>query len=801
MKPAIRTLLLLLLLFAGSGCSALIYEVTWYQELQLAIGSTSVSLGILLATFMGGLALGSLVLPRLNLRRFHPFCVFAAIEAGVAVLGILVTSTMPLIVRLYVAGAEHGLKGMLFRGFVAAIAMLPSTILMGASLPATVRWIESTKRGVSWWALLYGGNTVGAVTGCLLAGFYLLRVHNMATATYVAAAINLFVAAGGFRLAGVSPQGAGLSESEGAAVFERTIYPLWSIYLGIALSGACALGAEVVFTRVLGILLMATVYAFSIILSVFLAGLAGGAAVSSWLIRKLEPGGALGWSQLLVTSGIAWAAMTIEHDLPDGARILLLSPNPWRMFFFDLAFCAWAILPSALLWGASFPLACAAAVRSPKQDSARVAGTIYAANTLGSIVGALIASIVLIPWLGVQGAQRVILILAGVAGLMVLLSSTRWKTMPLPLAVAIGGIAWMAYTLPAVPPEMIAFGRQAGGLLGLGDVVYVAEGRNSSVAITKFSLPQPGVGISVNGHVEATTDPVDMRLQRMVAHLPGVLHPHPRSVLGIGFGAGVSAGSFTRYPGMRHITVCEIEPVIPPASARFFVRQNYDVYHDPRTQIVYDDARHYLLTTNSTFDIIASDPLDVFAKGTAALYTREYFEVVKRRLNPGGFFSLYVPLYEADDPTVRSELETFFQAFPNATLWSNTRRGKGYDMVFMATLEPLRIDLDEVERRLARPEYAPVLESIRDAGFPSVFDLFGTWSGQKNDVGRWSAGAEINTDANLRLSYLAGWAINSFASDELYSKITQYREDPAEVFTGSPASLDALRDAIRRQAP
>jgi spermidine synthase len=707
---------------------------------------------------------------------------------------------MPLIVRLYVTGAEHGLQGMLFRGFVAGLAMLPSTILMGASLPATVRWIESTRRGVSWWALLYGSNTAGAVSGCLLAGFYLLRVHNMATATYVAAAINLLVAATAFRLAGVSSQHTGFSEPDGAATFDRTPYPLWSIYLGIALSGACALGAEVIFTRVLGILLMATVYAFSIILAVFLTGLAGGAAVSSWLIRKMAPGSALGWCQLLVTSGIAWAAMIIEHDLPGGARILLLSPNPWRMFFFDMAFCAWAILPPAILWGASFPLACAAAVRSPKQDSARVAGTVYAANTLGSIVGALVVSIVLIPWLGVQGAQRVVLSIAGLAGLLVLLSSARSKTMALPLAIAMGGIAWMAYTIPAVPPEMIAFGRRAGSF-GLGHVIYVAEGRNSSVAITKFSLPQPGVGISVNGHVEATTDPVDMRLQRMVAHLPGLAHPHPMSVLGIGFGAGVSAGSFTRYPGMRHITICEIEPVIPPASARFFGPQNYDVYHDPRTQIVYDDARHYLLTTNSTFDIIASDPLDVFAKGTAALYTREYFEVVKRRLNPGGLFSLYVPLYEADEPTVRSELETFFQAFPNATLWSNTRRGKGYDMVFMATLEPLRLNLDEVQQRLARPEYAPVLESLRDTGFPSIFDLFGTWSGQKNDVGRWSSGADINTDANLRLSYLAGLAINSFAADELYRKITQYREDPAGVFTGSPGHLSALRDAIRRQAP
>ena len=158
-----------------------------------------------------------------------------------------------------------------------------------------------------------------------------------------------------------------------------------------------------------------------------------------------------------------------------------------------------------------------------------------------------------------------------------------------------------------------------------------------------------------------------MKLQRMVGHLPAILHPNPRSVLGIGFGAGVSAGTFTRYPGIQKITICEIEPLIPPASTRFFGDADYRVALDPRTHIVFDDARHYLLTTTDKFDIIASDPLDVFIKGTAALYSKEYFESVKSHLNPGGMFTLYVPLYETDEPTIKSELATFFEAFPYGT--------------------------------------------------------------------------------------------------------------------------------------
>src|SRR5262249_37222143 len=261
-----------------------------------------------------------------------------------------------------------------------------------------------------------------------------------------------------------------------------------------------------------------------------------------------------------------------------------------------------------------------------------------------------------------------------------------------------------------------------------------AEGINSSVAISEWS--DGATQIDVNGHVEATNEPYDMRLQRMVGHLPGVLHPNPKRVLGIGFGAGVSAGTFTRYPGIESITICEIEPVIPPTSTRFFAKEDYEVAHNPRTHIVFDDARHYLMTTSDKFDIIASDPLDVFAKGTAALYSKEYFEAVKRHLNPGGIFTLYVPLYESDFRTVKSELETFFAAFPNATVWQNTVNGQGYDMVFMGQADPLKVNLDEVYARLAQPGYAPVMESLREIGLYSPNDLLSTYAGQKSDVGK-----------------------------------------------------------------
>jgi spermidine synthase len=190
----------------------------------------------------------------------------------------------------------------------------------------------------------------------------------------------------------------------------------------------------------------------------------------------------------------------------------------------------------------------------------------------------------------------------------------------------------------------------------------------------------------------------------------------------------------------------------------------------------------------------------VFVKGTAALYSKEYFEAVKSHLNPGGMFSLYVPLYETDEPTIKSELETFFQAFPNATVWANTREGMGYDMVFMGQVEPLKINLDEVQQRLERRDYALVAESLQGVGVNNTTELFATYAGQRSDLGLWTKGAELNRDADLRLSYLAGWGINSSLEDFLYRQMLRYRRPPDNIFTGSAARLRDLYIEMVRES-
>ena len=779
---------LLLILVAASGCAALIYEVVWYQLLPLAIGSTSVSLGILLAAFMGGLCIGSLWLPRVLPQR-HPLQIYAALELGIGVCAILVQFGLPFLNRVYITGAEHGLPGMLLRATLAGICLLPPTILMGASFPVIIRWVERSRTRVNWWGFFYGGNTAGAVLGCLLAGFYLLRIYDMATATYVAAAINLVVAAASLALAANMPDHGAIHP---LTVPARAIASesRWPIYLTIALSGACALAAEVIWTRLLSMLLLGTVYVFSIILAVFLTGLAIGSAAGSSLLKRIDSRAALGWCQILLTVTIAWAAYTIVHILPLWKDNVLVTNNAWRMYGLDLNRCLLALLPATLFWGASFPLACAAAAQLGGEPGI-IAGEVYAANTVGGIAGALLMSLVLIPGIGSQQSQRLLVIASALAGWLILAPLfRRSKVAAVALAASVPLVGFLAWKVDPIPGDLIAYGRRMPINAGNSKILYTAEGRNSSVAISQWY--NGTVYVNVNGHVEATTEPYDMTLQRMVGHLPALLHPDPRSVLGIGFGAGVSAGTFTRYPGIRKITICEIEPVIPPASTKFFAAQNYGVAHNPKTHIVFDDARHYLLTTTEKFDIIASDPLDVFIKGTAALYSREYFEAVKEHLNPGGMFTLYVPLYETDEPTIRSELATFFDAFPNGTLWANLREGQGYDMVFMGQVEPLKIDLDEIQQRFSRPDYAAVRQSLADIEINSPYDLFSTYSGTGSDLQSWTQGALINTDKDLRLSYLAGWGINSDMADRLYREMLKYRHPPTGIFSGSPERVRPL---------
>ena len=361
-EAAQRWLPALLLLFVGSGCAALIYEVVWFQLLQLSIGSSAVSLGVLLGIYMGGMCLGSLLLPKYLKPGQHPLRVYALLELGIGLFGVIVLFAVPIVGRIYTTIAGTGQVSLVLRAVVASICLLPPTLLMGATLPAIARWVETTPKGVSWLGYFYGGNLAGAVAGSLLAGFYLLRVFDMPTATAAAVALNVVVALLAMVIAARTPHTVITAAGDEPVAPAISLEVSRLVYIAIALSGLTALGSEVVWTRMLSLLFGATTYTFSLILAVFLVGLGIGSSVGSSMARNLSnPRTALGLCQLGLCACLAWAAYATGVSLPYWPINPSISTSLSFNFQLDLMRAIWVMLPGAILWGASFPLGLAAA--------------------------------------------------------------------------------------------------------------------------------------------------------------------------------------------------------------------------------------------------------------------------------------------------------------------------------------------------------------------------------------------------------------------------------------------------------
>jgi spermidine synthase len=789
--PATRAVLLLPLaaLFVGSGCAALIYEIVWLQLLQMVVGSSAVSLGLLLGIFLGGMSLGGVLLPRVVSPGRHPLRVYAVLEIGTAVLGIAVLYGMPLADWAYGAVGTGGVVGLVLRACVCAFVLLPPAVLMGATLPAAARWVESTPQGASRLGLFYAGNLAGAVAGCVLAGFYLLRLYDIVVATYAAAGLNVAVAAIALGLAALVPYRAAEAAPAGGTAAAEPLR--WPVYLAAGLSGFTALGAEVIWTRLLSLLFGATVYSFSIILAVFLVGLGlGGAGGSALAGRVARPWAALAGCQGVLAAAIAWAAYQLAATIPYWPIDPRLSPSPWIGFQLDVVRCLWAVLPAALLWGASFPLALAAAA-VPGRDPGRVAGEVYAANTAGAVVGAVGFGVFGLGYLGTWASQVVLMGVAGAAAGAAVLAGRREPAWGPWLGRAGVGVAAAALavgvgrvTIPPTPWELVAWGRGVQVMRGESEPVFIGEGVTASVAVTEKANGERIYHVS--GRPEASTAPQDMRVQRMLGHLPALLHPAPKTALVVGCGAGVTAGSLLTHPSIERVVVCEIEPLVPAEVAPRFAAVNNDLVNDPRVEFVLDDARHYIRTTRETFDVITSDPIHPWLRGAAPLYTAEYFELVKRRLNPGGVVAQWVPLYESTPDVVRSELATFFATFPDGTVWANVVRNGGYDVVMIGQLGPTRVAVPELIKRVDQPDHDRVRESVTGVGFVWLADLLGTYAGRGRDLAPWLEGAQVNRDRDLRLQYLAGLHSTAAGENLTFEALRAYRRYPRDLLEMPP---------------
>jgi spermidine synthase len=651
---------------------------------------------------------------------------------------------------------------------------------------------------VSWLGFFYGGNTFGAVLGCLLAGFYLLRLHDAAVATYTAVAMNVIVAALGLVVARFAAYEPGPERApEGDARPSMSPHaPV--VLLVIGLSGATALGAEVVWTRLMTLNFGGTTYTFSLILAAFLFGIGVGSGFGSVLARfTRDARTALGWAQLAVVAGLAWAAYVLTGALPNWP----VNPSiatPWYNFQFDFFRAVLTAFPCAALWGASFPLALAAAAREG-QDAGRLVGRVYAANTVGAIFGAALTSIVLIGWLGTQTTQRIMMVLAATGALLLLVPV--WGEVRGAMTVGRRGLVrgavitvlalGLGTTVAEPPPLLVGFGRYAPTYLGYDyDFIFVGEGMNSSMAVSE--LPNGVRNYHNAGKVQASSEPQDMRLQRMLGHLTTLVPRQARSVLVIGCGAGVTAGAVSIDPAVEELTIVEIEPLVPEVVSTLFGEHNFDVIENPKTTVVVDDARHYLLTTDKKFDAITSDPFDPWVKGAATLYTEEFWSEVREHLNPGGVVTVFVQLYESNLDAVKSEVATFLQVFPQGLVFANLAYGQGYDVVLLAQNDPEPIDLDAMDAKLLEPQYFPVAESLAEVGFYSAAQLMATFAAKKPELDPWLEDAQINRDRNLRLQYLAGLSANVYEADPIYRDMARYRTFPEGLFTGSAGRMAEL---------
>ena len=848
----------LLLLFFGSGFAALVYEIVWLQLLELIIGSSGVSLGVLLGAFMGGMCLGSLLLPRLISCSYHPLRVYALLEITIGLFGILVLYGTPVVADLCTNLLGPGIFS---RALIAAVCLVIPASLMGATLPVVARCVEATPEGISWMGFFYGGNIAGSVFGCLLAGFYLLRLHDMPTATYAAVALNFAVALIALALARKTatapPPDTLLQEIETQSPYRGLVY------LTIALSGLSALGAEVVWTRLLSLLLGGTVYSFSIILAVFLIGLGIGSGAGSVLARTVSsPRFALALCQMAVALAVSWAAFAISKSLPYWPVNPGMYTNdwaPWHIFQLDFLRTAWMVLPASLLWGASFPLAIAA-IAVQGRDPGRLVGAVYAANTLGAILGSLGFSLVVIPFFGTQWAQKSLIAIAVASAIVALFSclSARSRNNTennrvfritfshlVYTVLALMVSVFLVQTVSAIPWMLVAWGRYSATYMAHAEpeiikegqkpakdgspsqwyCTYMREGMNVSVAVT-----QTAAGVRFfhgAGKVQASSQRQDMRLQRMLGNLSALTCKNPdqvQDVLVVACGAGVTAGSFVPYPSVKRIVICDIEPLVPKVVAPMFHKENYGIVNGidktnphfvqgKQVSVIYDDGRHYIRTLpkDARFDVITSDPIDPWVKGSAALNTIEYYEMCKRHLKPGGVMSLWMPLYESNLASAKSLIATFFQVFPNGLIFSNDAQFEGYDAVLLGQAEPSAINVDNLQKLLAQEDYAQVRSSLLEVGFGSdnawvgsfnqdiATSLLATFAGRASNLSDWTQNAQINRDSNLRLQYLAGMYFNSYLSTTILQNILSHYRFPQDLFVGSGQNIRDLKEALRYQ--
>ena len=686
---------LVLVLFLASGLAGLVYQVVWARLLSRVLGVNIYAVTTVVCTFMAGLGLGSYAVARWGGRLARPLRAYGVIEVSIAVYAALTPALVEALEPLYsrAAGNLGPLATGGVRAGISALLLLLPTTLMGATLPLVARAVASDSTAARSVGLLYGVNTFGAVVGCLLAGFVLLPGLGVRGSVLVAAGFNLaagalaLVAASGAR---ASPVIRAPTRSEPQARFVLAVF---------FLAGFAALGYEVLWTRALLVYLRSSTYAFTVMLAVYLVGVASGSVFAArFASRSRDPLRAIAVCQVGVVASVVAGLLAFPH-LEAAGRLLTGSHRPESFAaavgLMLIQASLVLLLPTACM-GAMFPFG-VRAFHVAAHDVGRSVGSLYAANTAGNIAGALLIGFGAIGWFGVRHSLvgMVALNLALAAAVAGRRPAAR-RTQGLAICAAVGALAAVHLGIP----ERLFYR----SIAKAGDeIVYYREGASDTVAVLGHPGPEPfRTLIYSDGRGASGTWTLPWNLY--LGHLPMLLHPDPREVLHICIGAGNSLAAIARH-GPARIDAVELSPHVREA-ARFFWT-NDGVLDDPSVHFIAEDGRNFLLRSRDRYDVISMEPPLIFTAGVIDLYTQEFYALVRQHLEADGVALQWLPLRGLSEADRGHLLRAFAESFPAVSIWQQLATPV---LLLIGTQRSLELDLDAIQRRLAAPRMARDLE-------------------------------------------------------------------------------------------
>jgi spermidine synthase len=741
-------------LFFASGAAGLIYEIVWTRQLIYVFGSGLYAVTAVLSAFMAGLALGSFLLGRAADRLRFPLRFYALLETVLAATGLL----LPLVLRQMdrVDGWAYGRWGEDFakltacRFTVTFLLLLIPTTLMGATLPVLSRALvrRGSRLGLKVGGL-YAVNTAGAVAGAFLAGFHLLGAYGVLRTNSLAAFLNLVAALGAFTLSLLTERSLDAKEigfsaeiSERSSATDVRAEPAVSlVLLGTLVTGIVSMASQVIWSRGLVFAfeyLKNTTYAFSAMLTIFLAGLAVGSAVSGLLIdRTARPArlyglvlGLLGVSIACSVSVLHWGAW---------GSLLPVPFNPatqefrWTTAVGNiLAQSALVLGVPTLLMGMAFPMAVRAII--PAHRVGGGVGRLYALNTVGSLIGPLLACFLIIPRLGLTNGLLALAAVEVAFGLLIFWrAADSWRSAAGFGLVCAFGFGTILLTIPR--------GRGMQQLNPGERVVYYDEGPMATVSVVKNNF---GFNtIDIDGIGVAGTDPLLQTDQKSLAHLPMLLAENPRRVLTVGFGSGGASYSYLLHDRLEKVHCAEICPEVPRA-APYLTDANHGFWRkpDPRYRLIFDDVRSYLRHTRETYDVIATDCTDLRYKSNANLYDVEYFRFSRERLRPGGMVVVWMPLGGLSLDMFKLALRTFHVVFPEMAVFYMDNEPTHY-ILLVGWRDRMRIDFERMQRRLREPD---VRADLAELSLDDPIKILSTWITGGEPLRAYLAGKALNTE-------------------------------------------------------